>query len=269
MSESETTSNLPDRQPSSSPRPAPVVFMRGGGVFANSRDVAAFFGKEHRHVLRDIDNLMTQAGDRLPNFEQTVVERENPSGGGSIQSRAFDMDRDGFTLLAMGFTGAKALKWKLAYIAAFNRMEFELRAQADPAVALSDPGSLRILLLQNVEKVIALETKVAADAPRLEAFSRIAEADGSLCITDAAKTLQVKPKALFDFLRSHGWIYTPHGGRGDIAYSAKLQQGLMEHKTTTVHRSDGSEKVITQARVTPKGLARLAQEFPPPAVLAA
>lgn len=48
-----------------------------------------------------------------------------------------------------------------------------------------------------------------------------------------------------------------------IAYQDKLAAGLLEHKTTTVHRTDGSEKTVTQVRVTPKGLTRLAQELAP------
>jgi phage regulator Rha-like protein len=59
------------------------------------------------------------------------------------------MTRDGFTLLAMGFKGKKALGWKLKYIEGFNAMEATLRAQpaVDPMVALSDPATLRALLL--------------------------------------------------------------------------------------------------------------------------
>src|SRR5690606_19585992 len=133
----------------------PIVFAKDGEVFANSRDVAAFFGKEHRSVLASIDNLLEQEpGLRLHHFMQTVIERENPSGGGSIQSRGFDMDRDGFTLLAMGFTGGKALKWKLRYIEAFNALEAECRriAQSGPAIDLNDPAALRGLLLSYSEK---------------------------------------------------------------------------------------------------------------------
>lgn len=148
--------------------------------------------------------------------------------------------------------------------------QLEQRAPTvDPILALNDPTTLRALLLDNVEERMKLAQELAAAVPKLDAFDRIASAEGSLCITDAAKSLQVRPKSLFDFLRAHGWIYQPHGGRGDIAYATKLQQGLMEHKTTTVHRSDGSEKIITQARITPKGLTRLAQEFPSPVKLAA
>jgi len=85
----------------------PIVFVQNGEVFANSRDVAAYFGKQHRNIVRDIEKLIAE---RVLKFEQTVVYRENPSGGASIKSKAYNMDRDGFTLLAMSFSGKKALR---------------------------------------------------------------------------------------------------------------------------------------------------------------
>ena len=169
----------------------PIVFAKDGEVFANSRDVAAFFGKEHRHVLEAIDNLLkslaaenSAASDRA--FSLVPFTDESQPGR---SFRSFAMTRDGFSLLAMGFTGAKALKWKLRYIEAFNAMEAELRTRPaiDPMTVLNDPAAMRGLLLTYSEKVLALE----------------------------------------------------------------------------FHRSDGSEKITTQVRVTPKGLTRLAQEFPP------
>ncbi|MTW19466.1 phage antirepressor Ant, partial [Rhodoplanes serenus] len=91
----------------------------------------------------------------------------------------------------------------------------------------------------------------------------IAQSDGSLCITDAAKTLQVRPKDLFTFLRRNGWIYTRPGTSHEVAYQSRLVSGDLEHKTTTVTRSDGSEKTVTQVRVTPRGLTKLAKLLPP------
>lgn len=241
----------------------PVVHIRDGGVFANSRDVAAFFAKNHRDVMRSIDALLEQEPElRLRNFAQTVVERENPSGGAPISSRAFDMDRDGFTLLAMGFTGAKALKWKLKYIEAFNAMEAEVRRQASGggvAIDLNDPRALRGLLLTYSEKAEALQQQVEELLPSQEALNRISEADGSLCITDAAKSLQMRPKDLFQWLRQNGWIYRRLGAGHDLGYQSKTAAGLLEHKVTTVLRADGSEKITEQVRVTSKGLAKLAK----------
>ncbi len=111
----------------------PIVFAQGGAVLASSRDVAAFFEKQHAHVLRDIDHLIHQepslAQGRLSNFGESFIETETGNGT-KRRFRIFNMNRDGFALLAMGFTGPKALKWKLRYIEAFNMMEAELAARA-------------------------------------------------------------------------------------------------------------------------------------------
>lgn len=107
----------------------PSVFIKDGNVYANSRDVAAFFEKRHDHVLRDIDALVEQG---VPNFGDTPYI--HPQNGELY--RSYDMDRDGFALLAMSFTGPRALRFKLAYIAQFNAMEEELRQQDDEEQAI-------------------------------------------------------------------------------------------------------------------------------------
>ena len=132
----------------------------------------------------------------------------------------------------------------------------------DPMAILADPVAMRGLLLTYTEKVIALEEKVAEQVTKVKALDRIATADGSLCFTDAAKTLQIRLKDLIAWLSSHKWIYQ-RPGTSWIAYQDKIQSGYIEHKTNTVERSDGTEKVVTQARITPKGLAKLAEYFGP------
>lgn len=114
----------------------PELSIHNGIVTTTSTQVAQFFGKRHDNVLRAIRVLIreTASDNRLLNFEETVDVRENPSGGAPISMPAYRMDREGFMLLAMGFTGKEALRWKLAFIAAFNRMEAELQKPAyDPA----------------------------------------------------------------------------------------------------------------------------------------
>lgn len=114
----------------------PELSIHNGIVTTTSTQVAQFFGKRHDNVLRAIRVLLREgaSADYLLNFEEMVVTRENPSGGAPISAPAYRMNREGFMLLAMGFTGKEALRWKLAYIAAFNRMEAELQKPAyDPA----------------------------------------------------------------------------------------------------------------------------------------
>lgn len=222
----------------------------------SSREIAELTGREHDNVRRDIRNLAEA-------LSLTFEEKAEASTGGR-PAKVYLLPKRESLILVSGYN----IVMRAAIIDRWQELEQPAPA-VDPILALNDPTTLRALLLDNVEERMKLAQELAAAAPKLEAFNRIASAEGSLCITDAAKSLQVRPKSLFDFLRAHGWIYQPHGGRGDIAYAPKLQQGLMEHKTTTVHRSDGSEKIITQARITPKGLTRLAQEFPSPVKLAA
>ncbi|MRW82940.1 hypothetical protein GJ698_02395 [Pseudoduganella sp. FT26W] len=112
-----------------------LYFIRADGerLTTTSQQVAMAFGKHHKNVMRDIRALIDQIPeeDRLLNFEPTVEMRPNPSGGESIASPGFAMSRDGFTLLAMGFTGKRALGFKIAYIKAFNAMAAYIKNQRD------------------------------------------------------------------------------------------------------------------------------------------
>ena len=245
------------------PERRPVVFAQDGEVFANSRDVAAFFGKNHRDVMRGIDVLLQQEPNLgVRSFAQGVYLLPET---GPQEHRCFDMDQTGFTLLAMGFTGTKALKWKLRYIEAFKALEAECRriAQSGPAIDLNDPAQLRGLLLNYSERAEKLEQRVQELLPSQEALERISKADGSLNVTEAAKALQIRPKDLFDYLSQHGWIYKRTGSANWLGYQSKTMTGLMEHKVTTVLRADGSEKVTEQVRVTAKGLTKLAALIQP------
>ena len=134
--------------------------------------------------------------------------------------------------------------------------------QLDPMKALSDPTFLRATLLTYTEKVLLLEAKVEGMAPSVAALERIEASDCSLCITDAAKTLKIKPKELFSWLSANEWIYSRAGKTPMIGYQARIQAGLLEHVAHVLNLEDGAQKTVTQVRVTAKGLAKLAKAFP-------
>lgn len=107
----------------------PVVTVVDGNATTLSTDVADFFEKNHRDVIRSIEKVLeTCPPSCVRNFAQTEVTRESPLKKGTfIKSKAYRLTRDGFTFLAMGFTGARAQEFKWAYIDAFNKMEAALR----------------------------------------------------------------------------------------------------------------------------------------------
>ncbi|MGN0280787.1 MAG: Rha family transcriptional regulator [Prevotella sp.] len=103
-------------------------------VITSSRIVAEVFGKLHSDVVRAADKLLEKSVDnqcnaKMQNMIQAFYEYLPQPNGGSKKAKYYIMNRDGFTLLAMGFTGAKALEFKIAYIEAFNKMEAELKNQ--------------------------------------------------------------------------------------------------------------------------------------------
>lgn len=143
----------------------PIVTIKNNAVVASSIDVAEYFKKAHRNVLADIDRLIVEG---VLDFQQTHYV--HPQNGQAY--RSFDMTRDGFTLLAMGFTGKKALQFKLRYIEQFNAMEAELKAQAQPAAITATSCNERVLrtielmqqqiitpLLQLVTELVRLQQK--------------------------------------------------------------------------------------------------------------
>jgi Rha family phage regulatory protein len=101
--------------------PIPLT-LRDGQPRVTSRDVAEIFGRRHDNVLRDIQRLDCSEGFRLLNFEESsFLNAQNKP------QPMVEMTRDGFTFLAMGFTGPRAAQFKEAFIAAFNDMEAQLR----------------------------------------------------------------------------------------------------------------------------------------------
>lgn len=99
-----------------------LVFLKKDEAMADSLMVAEMFGKEHRNVVRAIENIMEgiAKNEHTPKmfFKSSYKHPQN----GERYTKYY-MNRDGFSLLVMGFTGKKALEWKLKYIEAFNKME--------------------------------------------------------------------------------------------------------------------------------------------------
>lgn len=104
-----------------------LVIMKSKQALTTSLKVAETFSKEHKVVMRAIKNLAAQNCT----VEKMFVESTYVDSRGHEQPMYY-MNRDGFTLLAMGFTGKDAMKFKLEYIEAFNEMEKAIKEQALP-----------------------------------------------------------------------------------------------------------------------------------------
>lgn len=214
----------------------------------SSNEVAALTEKRHGDVIRDIRVMLEALGD---DADLRHVQETKDSRGYTAE---FKLPKDLTLTLVAGYN----VKLRKRIIDRWLELEAQAAKPIDPMAALSDPATMRGLLLTYTEKVLTLESKVVELAPKAEALDRIADADGLMNPTVAAKSLQVQPKKLFDFMREKHWIYRRPGGSGNVAYQDKIQAGYLTHKITTVQREDGTDKVCEQVLVTAKGLAKLA-----------
>lgn len=121
----------------------PHVAIRENRVVTDSISVAEFFEKRHDNVVDKIRSVMVECDPswRLLNFQETSYQRDNPNGGLGISTPMIELTRDAFVLIVMGFTGKKALQWKIRYIEAFNEMEVELLRRSSSPVPTYPPFS--------------------------------------------------------------------------------------------------------------------------------
>ncbi len=229
-------------------------------AMADSRDVAAYFGKLPRDVTRSIENLIPIDPDwGMRSFTRTpYIDRQNGQ-----TYHYYAMTKAGFSMLAMGFTGTRAFHFKLKYIEAFEVMEAELRRRG-PAPAFQLPANfadaLRLAANQ-AEEIDRQRSAIATLSPKADALDRIADIDGMVLISVAAKHLQKDVGELFDWLIEHKWIFQRQGSRRYIGFADKIRDGYVKHKYHPVPQVDGSVTHKERAMLTHKGVARLAVIF--------
>ena len=225
----------------------PAIIGAAGAIpTMSSREIAELCEKLHKNVLRDIEVMIeqiTQPKLELSDFVGTYKD----STGRTLKEYRLPKD-----LTVTLITGYRAdLRYKV-----IKRLE-QLEGQGQPV--LSGPQLMAAALIEADATMRAQAAMIENMQEDVDALDRLAKADGSLCITDAAKALQMRRKDLFNWLRENGWIYRRPGSGHDLGYQSKTTSGLLEHKITTVLRADGSEKVTEQVRVTPRGLTKLAK----------
>lgn len=161
-------------------------------ALTNSLLVAEKFGKEHQHVLRDIRNLMegmSKIGETPMFVETTYINGQNGQ-----EYPMFIMNRDGFTILAMGFNGKKALKFKLEYIAAFNSMEKALKEQQKPVSQLE-------ILVQSAQALLEQSRRIENVENRLDAMEQEREENGKYLLKVSVSSEIVPKLSMRDNIR--------------------------------------------------------------------
>lgn len=207
-----------------------VLSMQSGEPVASSRQIAENFEKRHDHVMRDIDAIKKD----VPNFGEMFFETTAPDSYGREQ-RAYLMNRDGFTLLAMGFTGKAALEWKLKYIAAFNEMEKKLAEQPQ----LTRSQLLATALIAAHEELEEKDKRIAELTPDAEFARAVCIADNCRTATSIAKDYGLTAEKLNKLLYSQRVQYKDSDGQW-VLYKPYQGKGYTKNrKGKAIQRSNG------------------------------
>ena len=235
----------------------------------NSKLVAEVFGKEHRNVVRDIKNLIE--GGVLKNEQTQMFEETTYINEQNKQSYPmFIMNQDGFTLLAMGFNGKKAMEFKLKYIEAFNAMKRQIE-QSKPSVPQNYLEALKSLVKAEEEKQqLALENKkqqeqiltisktnmelgnkITEMLPKVSYYDKILQSNATMTVTQIAQDYGMSAVRMNKELES---MKIQHKVRGQwILFAQFLKGGYVHSRAVDIVRSDGSHDVKYNTEWTTKG----------------
>ena len=247
-----------------------LVFMgESGQAITNSLLVAKKFGKDHKHVLESIRKLMTAENSAvLQMFEEsTYINEQNKT------QPMYLMNRDGFTLLAMGFTGVKAMEFKIDYINAFNKMESKIKKSIAVLPDFTDPAEAAMAWAKEYreKEVLAIENKkleeeniqLAAENQELKHdknyLDLIMRSKALLTVSQIAQDYGMSGKALNKQLAQMGIQYSINGQW--ILYAKYKDCGYVSSRFIDITRADGRPDVVLHTEWTQAGRKFLYEEL--------
>lgn len=233
---------------------AELVFQNSNGNdVTTSLLVAEVFGKEHSKVVRDIESLSCSASFNAANFGViTYIDSRNR------EQTAYEMTKDGFSFLVMGYTGAKAGEFKEKFINEFNRREALLKD--DDYILMRSQQILQKRVEIAEQKIRQLEEKNAKLKPKADFAEAAFKAEGKVDIGQAAKILNLGfgRNTLFGKLRDAG-IFFKDRNEPKQKY---IDAGYFEMTLLPPIRRDNHPDILCQkVFCKPKGLAYINHLF--------
>jgi anti-repressor protein len=237
-----------------------LVIMHDQQAVTTSLKVAEVFKKNHRDVLKAIRELL-EGMRKTSQAPEMFIEYHYTNRQNGQTYPMYYMNRDGFTLLAMGFTGSKAIEFKLAYIQAFNQLEQESRL----GVPQTLPEALR-LAADQAEQIERQKHTIEVQAPKAIFADAVSTSHTSILVGDLAKLIKqngvdVGAKRLFAWLRSNGYLIKRKGADYNSPTQRAMELELFEVKETAITHPDGHVTVNKTPKVTGKGQQYFVNKF--------
>ena len=205
--------------------------MHNQQAVTTSLILADAFEKEHKNVIRAIE---TKIGELKIEQSSKMFSKGEYTNSQNKRQPMYYLNRDGFTFIAMGFTGRKADEFKLKYIDAFNRMEEQIKQQPAQYKLPQTFSEALIELAKEVKKNEVLK-------PKAEKYDRYLSNKGLITITEIAKEYGMSGRELNKFLHEKGviykrgskwFIYQKYANERYVGYEIHLPEGRRSLKWT-------------------------------------
>ncbi|MCD6251991.1 MAG: phage regulatory protein/antirepressor Ant [Psychrobacter sp.] len=214
----------------------------------SSREIAGLCNKDHRHVLRDIDDLnATYEVMALPKVGQSNYTADN---GQSY--RQYLLNKEQTIDLITGYRADIRIR--------INRRWQELEAQASAPVIPATLSEALRLAADQAELIEHQQSRLALVEPKAAALDVIDSSIGSINVRDTAKTLGIPQNKFVNWCIAHDWMYRDNRNKLKMS-SIRMKQGFMEERAVTYQGNSNERVATTQPLFTPKGLTRLAKTF--------
>lgn len=237
-----------------------LVSLSGDTAVTTTLAIAENTDNDHASVIKLVRTYLSD----LQEFGRVGFEIQTFATAGGNQQREFaELNEQQSTLLLTYMRNTDIVRFfKKRLVRAFFEMAQRLAMRTtDPMAVLADPAAMRSLLLTYTEKVIELQHTVEEQAPKVAALQRLEDAEGSFGLREAAQVLDMPERKLTRHLDAEGWIFKMPNSRRWQGYAEKRKAGLVTHKTRRYQREDGEWCEADYVRITPKGIAKLAQQF--------
>jgi len=229
----------------------------------NARDLHKFLGSK-RQFADWIKERITQY-DFQENQDYLLVSQNNEIKGRGGDRRSIDyfLSLDMAKELCMVERNERGKQARAYFIDCERRLK-----TISPRIDFSDPaimlGAFEHLYLENKRKDIIIEEQGEQIKIQDAVLDNIARVKGSILPTAAAKTISIKPRRFFQFCSGSKWFYKHKSSNNWLGFQDKIDAGYLEHKITDYRDRYGNKKAVSQVRVTPKGLLKLAELFAQP-----
>ncbi len=246
-----------------------ILQNKNGKILANSLEVAEKFGKAHNHVIRDIDDIISKSD--CPNLDSEMFIENSYVNSRGKTYRCFEMNRDGFSLLAMGFNGKKAFEWKLKYINAFNEMEERLKSgnylseEEKLKLKLFSKDPLEVASAHNKLVELEVDKATAPLIPKAEYHDAVETASNCVNFGKFSANLQnnegikLGRNTIMDWCREMGYLCSSTALKNKPSQQM-LSSGYMQYKQNITERN-GKTYINYTPLLTGKGEIWLAKQL--------